>query len=1090
MSRIVALGMPLVLAAAVAPAEDAKQVLATAGVRGGLVVCVGCADAKGTVALGGEGFVVQGLDTDAARVAAVRRLAKERNRAGRVTADTFDGEHLPYTDNLVSLLVVEEAGRLAKAEMLRALAPGGVALLRKADKWEKLAKPRPAEIDEWTHYLHDPGNNAVARDTAVGPPRHTQWLAGPRWTRNHHKLNSISSVVTAAGRLFAIVDEATAANATLPGKWAVVARDAFSGVTLWRRSLKQWAAHTHRFRSGPPQVTRLLVASPGRVYLPLGLNEPVSALDAATGELVRTYQATAGAEEIILAGGTLLVLKGAPVAEHAVGHAAFRGEYKLPNRKTVVAINADDGRKLWEWSSPDANPRPETLGSDGRSALFQIGEAVMCLDLASGKERWTYGTLPKKAPAKTPKSAKAAKNAKTGKRAKPRRRSSGVSYGRYVLVVADGVVLSQLGGKLTAIDAKAGKKLWECKGGHGFHAPEDVFVIDGIVWYGIHPSDSVAPPPVGDFSQGRDLRTGEIKHVNRVMVDLQTAGHHHRCYREKATVRYILTGKRGVEMMDLLGENHSRNNWVRGTCQYGVLPANGLLYAPPHSCGCYPESLLWGFWALAAARPVTAQRALPLTDPGRLEKGPAYAELADAKSQVSNAASNAWPQYRCNALRNGVAGAPVPAELKPEWKARLGGKLTQPVVAGGKVLLAAVNAGTVYALDEKTGQIAWQRTVGGRVDSPPSIHNGRVLFGSADGRVYCLRLADGELAWRFFAAPADVKTVALDQVESVWPVHGSVLMLNGIAYFAAGRSTWLDGGIALYGLDPATGKVVHSSRFASRHPTVDEGKGKGKPEHNAKIAQNVTDYRTYLASDRSDSFSMAAGAVTDVLVSDGQNVFLHHTTLNARLQKQDTWRRHLFSTAGLLDEAENHRSHWVLGTGDFSKVPVAYSWVVNRRGRWGPGVAVPTGVMMAFTERAVWVAQRKGDANGKYQLLRKANTPFSQDEKSLPDFRKVSADQAGKPAWLVDLPVRPRAMLKAGENLILGCMPIEGLPDDPHAAYEGRRGGMIRIVSAADGKDLAEYKLDAPVVWDGLAAAGGRLFVTTAGGEIQCWARQ
>lgn len=68
-----------------------------------------------------------------------------------------------------------------------------------------------------------------------------------------------------------------------------------------------------------------------------------------------------------------------------------------------------------------------------------------------------------------------------------------------------------------------------------------------------------------------------------------------------------------------------------------------------------------------------------------------------------------------------------------------------------------------------------------------------MLFGCVDGCVYCLRLADGELAWRFRAAAEEVKTVALDQVESVWPVHGNVLTQDGIAYFAAGRSSWLDG---------------------------------------------------------------------------------------------------------------------------------------------------------------------------------------------------------------------------------------------------------------------------------------------------------
>jgi hypothetical protein len=49
---------------------------------------------------------------------------------------------------------------------------------------------------------------------------------------------------------------------------------------------------------------------------------------------------------------------------------------------------------------------------------------------------------------------------------------------------------------------------------------------------------------------------------------------------------------------------------------------------------------------------------------------------------------------------------------------------------------------------------------------------------------------------------------------------------------------------------------------------------------------------------------------------------------------------------------------------------------------------------------------------------------------------------------------------------------------------------MITIVSAKDGKQVAEYKLAAPVVWDGMAAANGRLFVCTETGTVQCFGKK
>jgi len=1049
-------------------AAQARQILEATGVRGGLVVHLGCGDGALTAALrGSDSFLVHGLDADPANVGRARARFRTLGASGGVSADTFDGRRLPYIDGLVNLLVSEGLGAVAMDEVMRVLAPNGVAYVRQGEEWTKTVKPWPKAIDEWTHYLHGPDNNAVAHDTVVGPPRHMQWLASPIWARNHHRLCSISSVVTAKGRLFYIVDQATSANMGVPGKWSLVARDAFSGVRLWDKPMASWTWHQLRFRSGPPQVTRLLVASGDRVYAPLGLSEPVAELDAATGKTLRTFDATAGAEEIVLANGILLVLKGDPVAEQAAGHEEFKGTFRLPNRKAVVAIGVEADAVLWTWSGAGGALRPETLASDGRRAYIQVGEGVACLDLATGRPLWTSGKA-----GETP-GAKGAKKKGGG----------GTTFGRYTLVVADGVVLSNLAGQLTALSADTGKTLWACKAGGGFHSPLDIFVIDGLVWQGLHTSDSVAPPPVQDFSEARDLRTGEVKRTNRVMVDLQTAGHHHRCYREKATDRYILTGKRGIEMMDLAGDGHSRNNWVRGTCQYGIMPANGLLYAPSHACGCYMESLLKGFWALAPDRPAAAAETRRVPDGERLEKGPAY-----GKPIVGAAADAAsWPQYRHDPLRSGVAGTVLPARLEPAWKAEIGGRLTPPVIAGGKVLVAASDEDAENALDEATGRVAWKYDCGGRVDSPPAVHAGRVLFGSADGRVHCLSLADGELVWRFLAAPADLRTVACDRVESLWPVHGSVLVLDGVAYCSAGRSTWIDGGIELYGLDPATGTVVCRAHFESRHPVYQEGKDKAKPEHVTKVAQNTTDYKTFLAPDLSDSFSMAGGATSDVLVSDGTSIFLRQARFSARLEKQDRMARHLLSTSSLLDDAENHRSHWVLGTGDFSRVAVAYSWIVNRPGRWNPGIAVPTGVLMAYDDQAVWGVQRKGDATGQYSLFKRKNAPFSAGEEPLPDFRTLPKDRSDDTVWRRDLPVRARAMLKAGSLLFLGAMPVEIPPDDPHAAYEGRKGGVLWVLSADDGAKAAEYPLDAPVVWDGLAAAHGRLCLSTVDGKVLCF---
>ena len=62
------------------------------------------------------------------------------------------------------LLGLEE---LSADEITRVLVPNGVAYVREGTTWKKTIKPRPKNIDEWTHYLHGSDGNAVAHDDVV-----------------------------------------------------------------------------------------------------------------------------------------------------------------------------------------------------------------------------------------------------------------------------------------------------------------------------------------------------------------------------------------------------------------------------------------------------------------------------------------------------------------------------------------------------------------------------------------------------------------------------------------------------------------------------------------------------------------------------------------------------------------------------------------------------------------------------------------------------------------------------------------------------------------------------------------------------------
>ncbi|MCP4452267.1 MAG: class I SAM-dependent methyltransferase [Planctomycetes bacterium] len=190
---------------AVADSSTPADVLEAAGVKGGLVVHIGCRDGKLTAALhASNSYIVQGLATDSETVMAARESLAQ---SGDATIALFDGKTLPYADNLVQLVVADSDSRVATAEIMRVLAPGGVVMIRTSKGWKRDVKSWPDDIDEWSHYMHGPDNNPVARDTVVGPPRRLRWKAPPPWSRSHEHVSSFAVMVSASGRNFYIFDE-------------------------------------------------------------------------------------------------------------------------------------------------------------------------------------------------------------------------------------------------------------------------------------------------------------------------------------------------------------------------------------------------------------------------------------------------------------------------------------------------------------------------------------------------------------------------------------------------------------------------------------------------------------------------------------------------------------------------------------------------------------------------------------------------------------------------------------------------------------------------------------------------------------------
>ena len=401
------------------------------------------------------------------------------------------------------------------------------------------------------------------------------------------------------------------------------------------------------------------------------------------------------------------------------------------------------------------------------------------------------------------------------------------------------------------------------------------------------------------------------------------------------------------------------------------------------------------------------------------------------------------------------------------------------MVAGGKVLVASVDTHTVHALDAGSGKEAWSFTAGGRVDSPPSVSQGLAVFGSADGWVTCLSLADGELAWRLRAAPTPRRIVAFGQVASAWPIHGSVLIRRGVVTFAAGRSSYLDGGLVLCRLDLKTGRELSRRRLYSRDDATGE-----------QPAEPIR-------------FEMP-GALPDVLSGDGDRVYMRRLAFDARTLQPATSRPHLYGPAGFLNGDWWHRTYWIYGDHFYS----------GYIGWYFAGRENPAGRLLAVTDKTIFgygykPGSYRGATGRKYHLFATDRTTLAAAPPT--NYGRANRDYphpgGGKFritfAWQKDVPLQVRAMVVAGDTLFLAGPP--DLIDEPQsfktfnqpatqeklarqaAALKGAAGGILWAVSRSDGRTLAKMTFPGVPVHDGLVAANGRLYMATRDGKVVCY---
>lgn len=199
---------------------------------------------------------------------------------------------------------------------------------------------------------------------------------------------------------------------------------------------------------------------------------------------------------------------------------------------------------------------------------------------------------------------------------------------------------------------------------------------------------------------------------------------------------------------------------------------------------------------------------------------------------VPRPAAADWPAYQADNARSGVSPDPLPTTLtevwswrsphppQPAWQgeAKWDGwnkvydlkprqvfdRAFHPVIVGDRLFFGSSADDKVYCLDLATGAERWSFYTEGPVRFAPAVAGPRVFAGSDDGHVYCLDADDGRLLWARRIAPSERRIPGNGRILSAWPVRTSVLVQNDVVYATAGM--FPSEGVHLVSLDAATGE--------------------------------------------------------------------------------------------------------------------------------------------------------------------------------------------------------------------------------------------------------------------------------------------
>jgi outer membrane protein assembly factor BamB len=1028
-----ALALLVVVSGRLAAAPSADQVKTLS--PGGLVVSAG--DPSPALVLGvvKEGrWLALHLVADEAQRESARKEVNTAGLQGHVRVEVLGpNTRVPLADHMANAVIVSN-NAINRDEVLRILSPGrGKAWLN----GQELTKPMPRNFGEWTHWNGDAQGTDTSPETGMQVPNSLRWIAGP-WYGDGSGGNGwrLHGGLAASEWNLPGID-----NMRSEGSVITETRDAFNGIIQWRR----------QHNGIGDQKTKPTMFANGMYIVPDESipGQPYAAYDGLTGKKLRVFE-----------GMPTTDVRGSRLRE--IGAVVADGKLYQTTELQARCIELSSGKVLWSFDHNQGDFLARPIIAPDLGLLIMIEsvqyqhrglfagrypmarcQALIAFHRDTGKLAWRLPLDPAMADLKL-----AFPNLDWNKRG-----AESDASRIHTLTYTDGRVFAlnandANGGKpgaVWAVDAKAGKSLWVAIcGPDATNSMFDLFPLaDGsLLTYG--------------HTWARlDQKTGKL-------LGHGTLGGNGRCDTGTATADMITAGFGNFFRLREGELERTRHSIVRAQCGGYSTPGYGATYSHASGCGCFHP--IRGILALHH-EPLPK----PIPDGQRLTRGPAFARpLAPSSSAASD-----WPQFMANGGRLAGIKASGPAALTQAWSVKLAepleatstgvkedwriaainnGPVLAPVIAGDTVVTAERDAHTVIALDAKTGKEKWRFVADGRIMNPPTLWQNRVIFGTRGGRVFNLDVATGELAWTFFAAPEQRYLVSYGQLESSFPLHGSLPIVDGIVVASAGYHGETDGGVWVWGLDARTGAIKWKRQFYNEPlPWV------------AATERNPARTSPLLRSN--GGYDVSKVLNIDLPVVSGGNVRVAQIWLDAQTGEP--------SSDGEADYM------------NFRELEPFFNSRTERRGgpHGGGGWTMRVGDQTIGDFRGgankVRYVRTDGDI---YTVL--TNDPRKRDGKLLAiDPGKMKYNRLSE---IRDFP--PVSIIASDEvrALALADKRVYAAGAKTITSYTGPYPGWLNV-TAIDAGNTDSIDLDAAAIDNGIAIANGKLYVTCTDGTIRCF---